>query len=398
MAGATARGWLLGADLGGTKGLLGLFEPGASRPALQLRYACAEFTGFEQMLARFLEDAAARLGAEAARPVQACIALAGPVEGPRARMTNLPWTIDASALRRRFALGPVRLANDFVAAAAGVDALQPSGYRELQAGEPWPEAPRVIVGPGTGLGAAMMFPVGRSWRIVGGEGGHLGLAPRDALESALLQWLWQAHGRVSAERVLCGPGLVSIYRFLAERDGASQSDALLAEDDPAQAISAAALEACRESAPDDGRVGHGMRAERQAALPGEAGQTARSVHAARAVVALDLFASMLGAFAGDLALVALPRAGLYLGGGVAPRVMDARRTALFLAGLRDKGRHAGLIGRMPVRLVLEPALGLIGAGELAAGRARVVGRPAARRPARPGRRPETGEPCPSGIG
>ncbi|MFP5460050.1 MAG: glucokinase, partial [Gammaproteobacteria bacterium] len=104
-------GLLLGVDLGGTKGLLGLFEPGASRPVLQLRYACAEFDGFEPMLARFLADAAARLGPLAARPAVACIGLAGPVAGRRARMTNLPWTLDAGALRKRFALGPVRLVN-----------------------------------------------------------------------------------------------------------------------------------------------------------------------------------------------------------------------------------------------------------------------------------------------
>lgn len=344
-------GLLLGVDLGGTKGLFGLFASGASRPVLQLRYACADFDGFEPMLARFLDEAAARLGPPAARPTRACIGLAGPVAGRRARMTNLPWTLDAGALRRRFALGSVRLVNDFVAAAAGVARLDPDGSRTLQAGVPVADAPRVILGPGTGLGAAAMFPVGRRWRIAGGEGGHLGLAPRSELEVELWRWLRVLHdGRVSAERVLCGPGLADLYRFLSERSGTDATDPLLGAQDPAAAISTAALAA---AAAETASVSLAQRE--------------------RATEALDLFAAMLGAFAGDLALFALPRAGLYLAGGVAPRIMDPRRTARFLEGFADKGRHAALMAGIPVRLVTDPALGLLGAGALASGQARVLG-------------------------
>lgn len=341
---------VFGADLGGTKGLLGLFEPGASRPVLQIRYACADYDGFEPMLARFLDDAAGQLGAQAVRLQASCIGLAGPVAGSRARMTNLPWTIDAAALRRRFALGPTRLVNDFVAAAAGVALLEPQEFRTLQEGQPARDAPRVILGPGTGLGAATMFPVGGRWRIAGGEGGHLGVAPRSELEVELWRWLRGLHGgRVSAERVLCGPGLVSLYRFLLERDGASAADELLSATDPAAAISAAAL------------------------VQGGAAQ-------GRAGAALDLFASMLGAFAGDLALFVLPRAGLYLAGGMAPRVMDSRRTALFVEGFLDKGRHRALVATLPLRLVGDPGLGLLGAGALASGRAVVLGAARTTRP------------------
>ena len=338
------QGLMLGVDLGGTKGLFGLFEPDSALPLLQVRHACADFDGFEPMLACFLDEAAAQLGARGAQPAAACIGLAGPVSGGRARMTNLPWTLDARALRKRFAMGPTRLVNDFVAAAAGIDGLGPDGLRSLQAGSPVTGAARVILGPGTGLGAATLFPVGRRWRIAGGEGGHLGFAPRSELEVALWRWLRQLHGgRVSAERVLCGPGLVSLYRFLAGQDGEAGPDALLSAEDPAAAIAGAAL----------------------AASP-------------RATRALDLFAGMLGAFAGDLALFAMPRAGLYLAGGIPARIMDERRTALFLEGFRDKGRHAGLMDSVPVRLVIEPALGLIGAVALAAGRSSVLGETSAR--------------------
>lgn len=339
---------LLGVDLGGTKGLLGLFEADATRPLLQLRYACADFDGFEPMLARFLDDAAARLGG-AVHPAAACIGLAGPVAAGRARMTNLPWTLEAAALRRRFALGPVRLVNDFVAAAAGVDALGPGEIRTLQPGEALAGAPRVIFGPGTGLGVATMFPVGQRWRIAGGEGGHVGLAPCSEIELEFWRWLHRLHqGRVSAERALSGPGLISLYRFLLERDRVD-ADALLDADDPAAAISSAAL---------------------------AAGADPRGAAALRASAALDLFASMLGAFAGDLALLLLARGGVYIGGGVAPRVLDSRRSACFLEGFLDKGRHTELLAGMPVRLVTEPALGLLGAGAIAAGRASV---PALRR-------------------
>lgn len=338
------QGLILGVDLGGTKGLFGLFEPGSALPVLQVRHACADFDGFEPMLARFLDDAAAQLGAGAARPAAACIGLAGPVAGARARMTNLPWTLDAGALQTRFEMGPTRLVNDFVAAAAGIDGLGPDGLRSLQAGGPVRRAARLILGPGTGLGAATLFPVGRRWRIAGGEGGHMGLAPRSELEVALWRWLQRLHGgRVSAERVLCGPGLVDLYRFLAEHEGVDGPDALLSAEDPAAAIATAA----------------------RAVSP-------------RATRALDLFAGMLGAFAGDLALFAMPRAGLYLAGGIPARIMDERRTALFLEGFRDKGRHAGLMDSVPVRLVVDPALGLIGAGALAAGRATVLGDAATR--------------------
>ena len=352
------NGLLLGADLGGTKGLLGLFEPGASRPLLQLRYACAEFDGFEPMLARFLDEAAARLGPMAARPAVACIGMAGPVAGRRARMTRLPWTLDADALRRRFGLGPTRLVNDFVAAAAGVARLGPDDLRTLQAGAQVAGAPRLILGPGTGLGAATMFPVGRRWRIAGGEGGHLGLAPRSEIEVELWRWLRARHGgRASAERVLCGSGLADLHRFLLERERGSASDPLLEAEDPAAAISSAAL-----AARDDPAAGHPA-----------AGHPAADDPARRAAQALDLFAGMLGAFAGDLALFTLPRAGVYLAGGIAPRILDARRSACFLEGFGEKGRHAGLMTAVPVRLVTDPALGLLGAGALAARHARVLG-------------------------
>jgi glucokinase len=363
---------LLGADLGGTKGLLGLFAKGAARPVLQLRYACADFDGFDGMLARFLGDAAQRLGGDAARPGAACIGLAGPVAGGRARMTNLPWTLEAAALRRRFGLGTVRLVNDFAAAAAGVDALDADGWQALQTGEPQSGAPRVVLGPGTGLGAAAMFPVGRRWRIAGGEGGHVGLAPRSEIEVELWRWLGRLHGgRVSAERVLCGPGLANLYRFLLERDGApAGTDPLLRSADPAAAIATAGLAAHGDAAaPADGD----RNVDREAHRSRGRGEAPDVATARRAAGALDVFASMLGAFAGDLALFLLPRGGVYLAGGVAPRILDARRRVRFLEGFLDKGRHAGLLAGLPVRLVTEPALGLLGAGALADGRASVLG-------------------------
>ena len=330
--------FLLGVDLGATKGLLGLFAPGAQRPVFTRRYACADHDGFAPMLERFVDEAEVGLGPSARRIHAACIGLAGPVDGGRARMTNLPWVLDVQALSTTLPGARLRLVNDFVAAAAGVARLDAQGWQALQPGAPSAAAPRLVLGPGTGLGVASMFPVEGRWTIVGGEGGHLAFAPRNDWEHGLWCWLAQTHGaRVSAERVLSGPGLVELYRFL--RRGSGDVDPLLAAADPAAAITAAA------------QAGAAPLAER----------------------ALDLFAGMLGAFTGDLALLLLPRAGVYLAGGVAPRVLDARRTACFLEGFRDKGRHADLMSTLPVRLVLDPALGLLGAGALAEAPEAVLG-------------------------
>ena len=324
---------LLGVDLGGTKALCGLFEP-ASRPdsapvpVIESRLPCADFDGLEPLLEAFASQA--RAAGVRCAPEAACIALAGPVEGESGRLTNLPWSVDARTIAAMLGGARVRLANDFEAAAVGIESLGATQLRSLQPGQPLADRPRAVIGPGTGLGVALLVPQGGEWRVLPGEGGHLGFAPRSELEVDLWRALHAIEPRVDYERVVCGPGLKAIYRFLRERSGLDARGGAMAAPDPAAAIA--------ETAGGD----------------------------PVAAQALDLFASVFGACAGDLALLANARGGVYLAGGIAPKVFDARRQVLFLQAFADKGSHARLMAAMPVSLVLEPRRGLLGAVSIAA--------------------------------
>lgn len=324
---------VLGVDLGGTKALCGLFDrvPGADGawvPVFEWRLSCAGFDGFGALLDEFAGQALA--AGVRCTPEAACIALAGPVEGGRGQLTNLPWSLDTETIAAGLGGARVRLANDFEAAAAGIASLGPAQLRRLQAGQPLHDRPRVVLGAGTGLGVALLVPQGGQWCVLPGEGGHLGFAPRTDLEVELWRALHARQARVDYERVVCGPGLQAIYGFLRERAGLDPQGGLLGAPDPAAAIG--------EGAAGDPLAAH----------------------------ALDLFASAFGACAGDLALLAMARGGVYLAGGIAPRVFDARREASFMQAFGDKGTHARLMPAMPVSLVLEPRLGLLGAVRLAA--------------------------------
>ena len=328
---------VLAVDLGGTKALFGVFDPGApAAPLVERRFACADFDGFEPMLARFFAELAGVPGGMA-RPTRACIAMAGPVEGRRARLTNLPWALDAAAIERAFGLAYVTLVNDFFAAATGIEALGPGALRELQRGIPDGGSvhgqARVVIGAGTGLGVAIALAAGGRWHVVAGEGGHVGFAPRAEPDVALWRHFARRHGRVSNEHVASGAGLVEIYRFLRGPERTDDGDALLLEADPAAAIAARAL------------------------APGDDSLAAR---------ALDRFASVFGAAAGDVALLSLPRGGVYVAGGIAPKVLDARRASAFVDAFVDKGPHSALMRTIPVRLVTEPSVGLLGAALIAA--------------------------------
>lgn len=321
---------VIAVDLGGTKALFGLHDA-SGRLLESRRFACVDFPDLPSMFSAFLGH-----GARAATAAAACIGVAAPVTGRRVRLTNLPWEVDADALQRSFGIARVELVNDFVAAAAGLDALEASETRVLQPGAPQAGGARLVVGAGTGFGAAILVPRegGQGWRVLAGEAGHAGFAPCDPLQSALLAHLRARvdDGHVPVEAVVSGPGIVRAYAFLRARRGLAE---LPAGCSPAT-VAAAGLD------PASGDV--------------------------EATQALDLFASALGAAAGDLALACLPRAGVCIAGGVAPKVMDARRQERFLSAFRAKGGHAGLMAGLPVRLVTAEDLGLRGAALLALGR------------------------------
>ncbi len=378
---------LLAVDLGGTKALLGLFDTVAAGGAVprerhRLRLSCAEFGGFDELLCRYLRqaivDGAIR---EASDVAAACVGLAGPVAGGRAKLTNLPWEVDAGRVAAALGGARVELVNDFVAAAAGIEAIGATGLRTLQRGRADPGAPRLLVGAGTGLGTALIVPDAGGWRVLPGEGGHAGFAPCSEQELDLLRWLRRrarraatrgttrsehARTRVRWEDVVSGAGIESAFRFLAERDRrAARARSQWHGDDAREGGDVREVQRARDATPR-ARGRWPKASEIAAAALGPANAPAVAVDARLAAAALDGFAAAFGAFAGDAALMTLPRGGVYVAGGIGPKVFDARRTGAFLDAFADKGGHAALLRALPVSLVLEPALGMLGAAVLAA--------------------------------
>lgn len=307
---------ILVGDIGGTHARLALAEPGTTEPIEEWRAATADFRDFPSVLTVFLESTKANIDS-------GCLAIAGPIadDGRSARLTNLDWpAIDVDALEARFGLRRLMLVNDFAAAAMGVTAAPAESIVPLQDGEPLPRAPKLVIGAGTGLGMATLIPRQDGWRVLPGEGGHVGFAPQSEDQARIWQALLAEHGRVTCERVISGPGLAAIHKILAGADL-----------DPA-AITQGALvsgdAACRRS--------------------------------------VDVFLSTYGAFAGDMAMAVLARGGVFLAGGIAAKLLPRLPMSPFLAAFNAKAEHAELVRRMPVAVVTDPSLGLRGAAVLAA--------------------------------
>lgn len=317
----------LAGDIGGTKTLLRLFEAGGGVLA-ERRFDSASFTSLEQVVAGFLNDFTAPSLAAT------CFGVAGPVEGGRANITNLPWRIDAASIATEFHIPQVRLINDFQAVAYGIEALDNSDLATLQAGSPQKGGVRAVIGAGTGLGEGFMVWQESYYAAFPSEGSHADFAPVNALQIELLRYLAERYGHVSYERLLSGPGLVNIFEFLRDSRGHQSTvelQAAMKTGDPAAAISH-----CAMGGKDD-----------------------------LAEAALDLFAHIYGAEAGNLALKVLARGGVYIAGGIAPQIMGKLEDGEFLRAFADKGRFAGLLGDIPVHVVLNPKVGLLGAARVA---------------------------------
>lgn len=300
----------LAGDIGGTKVLLALVDA-AGRVTGRRRLASADFSSFDDLLAEYLRGMSVSVEG-------GCLAVAGPVadDGRTAKITNLPWVIDCHVLEARFGLGPLTLINDFAGVALGVAVLDPGQGVMLQPGEPLAGGVKLVIGAGTGLGMALLL----GERVLPSEGGHVGFSPQDDVQARIWAALLQAHGRVTAERVISGPGLAAIHRVLAGVDA-----------DPASVA--------------------------EQALAGEA--------AARRSV--EVFLAAYGAYAGDMAMATMARGGVYLAGGIVAKILPLVRSGSFLAAFNAKAEHAGLAARMPVHLVTDPEIGLAGAA-LQAGR------------------------------
>ncbi|MDX9739900.1 MAG: glucokinase [Gammaproteobacteria bacterium] len=319
---------VLAADVGGTKTLLAVAEATADglRVVEERRYDSAAFTEFADLV----EDFVAPLER---RPERACIAVAGPIDagGRTAHVTNVSWRIDAKAMESRFDMG-VALINDFQAQARGVAALCPDDLFALQKGKDNAEANRAIIGAGTGLGFAQLVRMGDDHVSLPSEAGHADFAPRGTLQRELHAWLEERHGsNVSVEHVLSGPGLSRIYRFLADREPARVHADLGREmvvDDFAASVSRFAL-----------KHGDGLARE-----------------------ALDVFVSVYGAHAGSLALVTLPYGGMFISGGIAAHILSAMtEEERFIAAFNDKGKMSHIVRSIPVAIIVNPRVGLLGA-------------------------------------
>lgn len=321
---------ILGADVGATNTRLALAESREGRPVVvtERGYLNAEFADFGRLIEAFVGDAVATLPA-GKRIDAACLGVAGPVEGRRVKLTNLPWALDADQLARSLGGARVALVNDFHAAASGIDALDARDLATLQPGEPLAHGPQVVIGAGSGLGVALRVWTGARHEVVAGEGGHVGFAPADAEQAALAEWLRARLGRVIVEHVVSGPGLARIHAFLCERRGVLAAPI----NDPARIASAA--------------LGGGdpLAAE-----------------------ALDLFIACYGAVAGDYALAAGARGGVYVAGGIAPKILARLRAGGFVRAFADKGVHAALAAKFPLHVVTNERLGLLGALALASRR------------------------------
>ena len=325
------RELVLAGDIGGTKTNVALFSVHGEklRPEWTQSFASKRYSGLVPVLQEFLVVGAHSIDA-------ACFGIAGPVVDGKVKTPNLPWMIDGSELRRALKLDSLALLNDLEAGAYGIFTLENDEFCLLNQGETRHSGNKALIAAGTGLGEAILHDDGRHFHPLASEGGHADFAPRDDLEIELLRHLIGRFGHVSYERVLSGPGLFNIYGFLKEKRGFEEpkwlADRLAAENDPSAEVSKAAL----------------------------------ANEAEICVKALDLFVSIYGAEAGNLALRAKSLRGLYIGGGIAPKILDKLKDGTFMRAFTDKGRYADLLAAVPVQVVLNDQAALRGAGYYAA--------------------------------
>ena len=326
---------ILGGDVGGTKINLGLFEVegGGLRLVRSAKYHSADFPGLSAVVQAFLAVEPPADG----EIRSACFGIPGPVLDNRARTPNLAWQVDGAVVAAEIRVPVVALINDLVATAEGVALLESDEITILQNGIPDADGNRALVGAGTGLGMALLPRIGPRWVPVPSEGGHSDFAPRNEDEIGLMLYLRERFGRVSVERVVSGPGLFNIYSYLRDDRHMAESpqvrEALARGEDPSRVIAEAAL-----------------------------------AHDACALCdrALDLFVSAYGAVAGNLALTGTATGGIYLGGGIAPKILPRLLHGPFLSSFTAKGRFVPFLERIPVRVILNDRAALLGAARHAA--------------------------------
>jgi glucokinase len=321
---------ILAGDVGGTKTNLAFFESSGGRlvPRAEATFQSRDFASLDELVMRFVTEQRVRVR-------HAAFGVAGPVKSGRCETTNLAWIVDAAVLASKLDIGAVTLLNDLEASAHGIGELAPSDFFDLNpraAGAPGNAA---VVAAGTGLGEAGLFWDGRRHVPFASEGGHADFAPTSEIEEELLRWLRRRFEHVSYERILSGPGLVNVHEFLRDRAGAPLPSWL---------------------------------AEQMKSVGGPAAVSRAALEKTDPICAqaLDLFVSIYGAESGNLALKVMAIAGVYLGGGIAPKIVEKLRDGTFLRAFAAKGRMKELLESVPVRVVLNDKAALLGAARCAA--------------------------------
>lgn len=320
---------VLAGDIGGTNTRLATYSSINGRPrqlAMEV-YPSRQYSGVEEIVERFT-------AAYPERPAAACFGVAGPVINRTCQVSNLPWVVKGDVLDDSLQLDQVGLLNDLEANALGISALDQHDFALLNLGQPTPTGNMGLISAGTGLGEAALQWNGNAYRPLSSEGGHADFAPRNMLEIDLLVYLLESYDHVSYERVLSGPGLNNIYKFLVAT-GRGDEPAWLREKlehvDPAPEISKAAIEQ----------------------------------HIPVCEAALDLFVSIYGAEAGNLALKVLATGGMFIGGGIAPKIVEWLKRPSFVSAFCSKGRMTALLKNIPIRVIVNDQTALLGAAQAA---------------------------------
>jgi glucokinase len=320
---------ILAGDVGGTNTRLAFFEIRNSHleRVAERTYPSRAHASLDDIVADFVATQKMRAAA-------AGIGIAGPVRDGVSHATNLPWIVDARRLAERTGIPFVALLNDLEANGYGIATLAPSDFAVLQEGAPGAMGNAVIISPGTGLGEGVLYWDGKQYWPLPSEGGHASFAPEDELQDGLLKYLREQFGHVSWERIVSGPGLLNIYKFLRDTGDEKEPAWLthaLASEDPSREISKAALE------------GKSPLCEK----------------------ALDLFVALLAQECGNMALKVLAVGGVYMGGGIPPKILPKLRTILFLKAFANKGRFRSVLESIPVRVILNEYTALRGAARRA---------------------------------
>jgi glucokinase len=320
---------ILAGDIGGTNARLAYFQPqnGHLQMVSEHVFPSREYSELGEIVSKFLSDTGSQ-------PDVACFGIAGPVHNGRVETSNLPWIIEQSRLAKQIHLPSTLLINDLEASAWGIGALSSQDLVALNHVAP-SVGNQAVIAPGTGLGEAGLFWNGSQHQVFACEGGHVDFAPQGDLQIELLQFLAKRFGHVSYERVLSGPGLVNVYEFLRAKDSGNEPAgfaAQLSQGDAAALISHAAFN------------GTNPVAER----------------------ALDLWISVYGAEAGNLALKTMATGGIFLGGGISPKILPKLTGALFMNAFLEKGRLRALLEGIPVQVITNDKAGLLGAARCGA--------------------------------